>query len=183
MIDKSNFYEPNGYRTQSLFYETCPIHDRGPWTQYTLKNWDHTVGEHESAGRTIPAKTYISLRKRYIEMMDITEYEFANTYLLDFDHWKALAKAGWFQEYLVLWRDELEAKMKAMALKGIIGKAVSEEKDALSAQKYLFDSVWLPKDKQAPGRPTQKRIKEEAAKLVKDDGRIEEDMRRLGLIQ
>ena len=63
MVDKMG-----KYRTQSLFLEI----GYGDDAIFTLKDQDHV---HDG-------KTYLSLRKMYLEFNDPTEYQFANEVLL-----------------------------------------------------------------------------------------------------
>lgn len=109
---------------------------------YTLKNEDHN--------------NYPSLYRLYMEFEDVTEWEFANTYLDGWDHWTMLCDCTWFSPYILRWRRELELKLRARALKLIRSEAESDSKNAYYANKFLLEGGWKEKSTTASngaGRP------------------------------
>ena len=64
---------------------------------YTLKDYDIEVG-----GRAIP-----SIHRLYVEAEDPVEYDFANRYFDNWNHWDKLRSGTWFKPYLDSMRAEL----------------------------------------------------------------------------
>lgn len=84
------------------------------------------------------------------------------------------------EEYLPIiqgWREELQAKLASEALARILEAAQGETRDALGANKYLFEI--LSKEDKKVGRPSKEAIKLEAFKLVEDEQIREEAYRRI----
>lgn len=96
---------------------------------YTLKDEDHTLN----------GKDYPSLYLLYMNLEDQTEYEFANTYLYSWEHWKILQNCTWFIPYITRWREELSLKILRRHLLAIEEKAASG--DSLS-RKYIIERGW-----------------------------------------
>lgn len=128
--------------TQSLFLE---IGYNTEFAVYTLKDEDH---EYQN-------KIYPSLKKLYIEMGDPTEYEFANTYLLGWRHWKRLCANKVIRTHIEEWREELELKLRCQGVKATI-KAASD--GSFHAAKWLADRGW---ESRGAGRPTKEEVERE----------------------
>lgn len=172
--NKELFLSPGRYHrfiVSSIFLERYAEASTDKYCQYSLKDVDITVN----------GTFYPSLKRLYLEMEDPTEYEFANKYLFNYDHWKELCSQEWFKEHLYKWRDELELRLKARALIMINSIAQSGGRESLTAAKFLFREVWADR-KDTPGRPSKQRIKEEAANLVKDELKAVDDLKRLGIL-
>jgi len=141
-IDKKAFLDSAGKPlTQSIFLEV------GYTAQavYTLKEDDHYY----------EGKLYPSLKKLYIEMADVTEYEFANTYLLGWKHWKRICENKLLRAHIDEWREELELKMRSKGVKEAIKAA---ELGGFQAAKWLADRGWSNK---GAGRPSKEEIERE----------------------
>lgn len=151
--------------TRGLFYETTLADKTG--VLYTLKDKDH-MG-------------FPSLYRLYMELDDITEYEFANAYLEGWAHWQMLCNSTWFKEFIDRWRWELELKTKALAIRRLRAESAEGGKNAYSANKFLVEGGWKDKDekKNVVGRPSQERIKQEAEKLNQMEKDIFDDHERL----
>ena len=171
MANQSIKYDPRFrndqglYYTQVLFYEMTNS-DKST-VLYTLKDQEH-MG-------------YPSIKQLYLEMEDITEYEFANEYFGGWSHWLKLQKSQWFREHLSQWREELELKIKARALHAVRRKAQSTDKDAFSANKYLLEKGYETKKTSSNpvGRVSKERIKEEALRLKEEEDSVREDAARI----
>lgn len=123
-------------------------------------------------------KTYPSLYKLYIQMEDITEYNFANTYFESYQHWELLCNEEWFKPIISRWRKELELKIKAEALKEIIAQSTSDDpRKRLEASKYIYEKVFVSSN--GKGRPTKAQVKEEAVRKAMEEKLITEDWNRL----
>lgn len=167
-IDKSKFKNASGtHLLKPIFFEL----DEGdrPYAQFTLKNYNHTVD----------GRTYLSLRRLFVEMEDPTEYLFAETYLDGWEHWKKLSGASFFQSYLKEWREELEIRLRAKALLRIKKKAEEGTKDSLQADKTLLAGGWKTEEERSRGRPSKQKIRDEAEKLFVEKTEFDEDFERI----
>ena len=159
-------------QTKALFYETTlPEYRIEMEPEWTLKEKDHLAND---------GKTYRSMKRIYLEMEDVTEYEFALATLGSFTHWETLCKSTWFKEHLDQWRKELNLKIKARGVKAIMHAAVGGEQPSFQAMKYLADNQYLEK-KTGRGRPSKADIKAELQKEVNINKTFKDDAERLGL--
>lgn len=165
--------KPNKYRNSTnsrylnaLFFEM--VTDKTN-VLYTLKDEDH-LG-------------YPSLYRLYMELDDLTEYEFATTYFDGWEHWTMLCSCEWFKPYVERWRHELELKTKAAALRAIKHEAAKGGKNAYSANKVLLEGKWTGQDQGAKrGRPSNNEINKAAKELAERKSRLKEDSKRLGIV-
>jgi len=162
-IDRSNFKDSmHRFRTQALFYEHPDAED-GKYAVFTMSDQD----------RTIDGKTYYSLKKLFLECGDPTEYNFAIAVFGSWPHWKRLCKY-WLKHYIKDWREELELKLRADAIRNAIKSSANGN---YNASKWLTERGWEEKR----GRPS----KDEVARRVEQDKRlisdVQEDMERLGI--
>lgn len=163
MIDKSNFRTPAGmYKTKSLFLESYYELRREP--VYTFKDCDY-----EYRG-----KTYISLKQRYLEMEDPTEYTFANEWLLGWKHWQSMLASPYMRPHIDEWREELELKLRAKGIKQMIQHSYEEK--GMQASRWLAEKGFLPKQ---AGRPTKAQVEKEAAKTAELRDHFADDLERL----
>lgn len=137
MIDKSKLKASNGVPlTQGLFLEIA----YGEFAVYTLKDDDF-----EYDGRVLP-----SLKRLYLEMEDIGEYEFATTHLLGWNHWQRICANKQLLKHVEEWRYELELKLRSRAIKDVIAKTRTEK--GINAAKWIAEKGW---DKGKVGRPSK----------------------------
>lgn len=142
MIDKTKFKGPQGdYITQGLFID---FNYKDKYAVYCLAAEDKTYG----------GVVYPSLKRLYLEMEDVTEYEFATTYLADWEHWQRICGNAVLRVDIDKWRDELELKMKAIAAKAMVKAARDGD---LTAAKWLSVNGWQG----ARGRPSKAELKAE----------------------
>jgi hypothetical protein len=170
----SKFRNKNGVRLlRPLFYEWSSTLgdkevDQESFTLYTLKDVDW--------------KGYPSLYRLYMEMGDVTEYNFATTYFESWDHWETLCACGWFKPYVERWRNELDVRIKAEALYRIKVEAQTNGKNAFMANKYLLEKGWEAKEGKAHrGRHSKDEIKNQAKIIAEEQKRLEDDANRLNL--
>jgi len=154
----------NKYFTSQLFLEIAETDEH---VRYTLLRED--------------VDGYPSLYKRYMEMEDFTEFEFANLYFESFQHWKRLCQTAWFAPYIAEWREELELQVKARNLKSLIRKAENDSNVA----KYLLNNKWV-EDAQSKnevvnlrGRPSKEEIKNHLRLVTAEQKKINEDLERI----
>ena len=115
--------------TQSLFLELG----------YNLKYAIFTLGDKD---RKFKGKDYISLKDRFLEAEDITEYTFANKWLLNWDHWKRLNANKLLTPHFEKWRYELELSIRSSAIQSIITESGGEK--GFQAAKWLAAFTPLP---------------------------------------
>ena len=146
--------------TQSLFLELLYKPDVAV---YTLKDYDHTY----------EGKEFKSIKRLYLEMEDTTEYEFANTYFLGWDHWNRIVENKLLTDHVRSWREELELKLRARAVKQMMALA---DEGSYQASKWLADRGW---DTRAAGRPTKIEKEAHKAASARVGGEYEADVVRL----
>jgi len=152
-IDKKKFLDSQGRPlTQSLFLEVGYETDKAV---YTLKDDDHFYEGH----------TYPSLKKLYLAMEDVVEYDFAKEHLLNWAHWQRLNNNKLLAKHFEEWREELELAIRSQAIKDIID--MTADQGSFQAAKWLADRGW---DKKAVGRPSKKeKVREERMQARIDD--------------
>ena len=162
-MDKSKLKDSMGRGlTQSLFLE---INYDTKYAVFTLEDEDK---EHKG-------KTYISLKKKFLEAEDLVEYDFAKANLLSWDHWMKLNGNKQLRVYFDKWRIELELSIRSAAIKSILDTAIESDK-GFQASKWLADRGW---DKRAAGRPSKEDVDKETAIRSKIQDEYEEDFKRL----
>lgn len=144
--------------SQSLFLEP----NYNDFAIYTLDGED----------KVYKGRTYPSLKRLYLSMSDPTEYEFANTYLIDWPHWKKLMGNAIILRHIEEWREELALKMQAEAVRTMMDLS---ENNAQAA-KWLADRSW---DKKGVGRPKKEQMKQERAIQERLDGEFGADILRM----
>lgn len=153
------FRDTNGRRLyKKLFFETTLGGEAKDKVLYTLKDQDH--------------EGFPSLYRLYMQEADPTEYIFATKYFDSYDHWKGMTTRPWFKEIVARWREELDVKIRADALKRIIAESKSASKNSFVANKYLLEKGWISQGKGRPSKEqVQAAVKEEAekAKVLDDD--------------
>ena len=155
-VDKSLLKDDKGrYRTQSLFIELTGTPETAVFT---------LDGEDKDHTNIRAVRPLISLKQRFLEMNDVFEYEFAKTWLYDWEHWKRMCDNKVIGRHIDKWREELEIKIKSEGLGMLFEKAEFGDYQAI---KWLAENGWNKK----VGRPSkQDKIKEQAQK-----DRIEEE--------
>lgn len=177
---KDQFHNEYGHLlTRSLIWETG---------MGTTETYLYTLHDHDKVldnGKVLP-----SLKRLYIEMSDPLEYDFANKYFYNWDHWKRISEAAYMRDYLPKWRAEVEIKLQSEALKMIQAEAIADTKYSYGANKYLAEKGWLKTSDHDPlqkksgrgaGRPSKAQIREEANRIASEEHDIDLDLKRLGL--
>jgi len=129
--------------TQSLFLELG-------YSEFAIYTFKDT--EHEYKG-----KKYPSIKQAYLAMEDPTEYEFATTYFLGWNHWKRLLENKNIRREIDEWRDELEIKLRCKAVKAMLDSA---KQGNYQASKWFADRGWINKGAGRPSREDVLREKE-----------------------
>lgn len=133
--------------TQSLFLEFGYDTDKAV---YTLKEVDHEFN----------GKVYPSIKRLYLEMEDPTEYQFAETYFVGWRHWMRICDNKFLRKYVDEWREELEYKLRAKAVKNMLKSAADGNYQAC---KWLADRGWHTRP---AGRPSKAEVEHEKKVLA-----------------
>ncbi len=161
------FRNANGvHLTKALFYEKT-TDKRNVF--YSLKDKDITIDGH----------TYPSLYRLYMEMEDITEFEFAEKYFENWEHWMLLCSLSWFSFRAIRFRHDLELKLKSQALSHIISVSRSSTRDAYGASKYILEKGYEKNKANTVGRPSTEQIHKQAKILVTENSLIDADFDRI----
>jgi len=150
---------------RGMFYERVGADKTG--VLYSLKDVDHCG--------------FPSLKRLYLEMGDVTEYRFVKEYMASVEHWDSLCECIWFEPLIKEWRRELFLRIQSEALANIQAEAKKDGPSKLSANKYLLERGWEPKNTQTNkrGRPSKESIREAAEDLFTDEKRLQDDYERL----
>lgn len=176
MIDKSRMKTVTGAKiTQQLFIE---VGYNDELAVYTLKD-----DNLERKGITL-----LSLKTLYMKIGDTTEYEFAMTCFLNWQHWlrirgnkailTALSKSGYpngFDD----WKDELEVKLRSAGIRAV--QAIAQEEKgakAFAAAKYVAEAGWEKRKAGAPSKLEKTRVAKQSAALTDS---IDDDADRIGI--
>lgn len=160
IVDKAKMLDTsNRPITQGLFLEM----GYSEFALYTLKDNDHVYKDKE----------YPSIKRIYLEMEDTTEYEFANMYFLGWKHWARICENKMIRVHIDEWREELELKLRARAIKQMVDLANT---GSYQASKWLADRGW---DVRAAGRPTKAEKKQFAAAAERVNNEYGADIHRL----
>lgn len=134
---------PQGnYITQGLFLELQ--YDES--AIYTLKDEDYEYKD----------KLYPSIKRLYLEMEDVVEYDFATTYFCGWDHWQRICANRLLTSKIQTWRDELDLKLRSRAFKQILQRTQTEQ--GMVANKWIADKGWI---KTGAGRPSKETLAQE----------------------
>jgi hypothetical protein len=132
---------------------------------YTLKDQDH--------------EGFPSLYRLYMETNDPTEYRFATAYLDGWDHWEILTKCSWFSPYVERWRKELQLRLASSALARIMSEAKTNSRESFTANKYLLERGWMPKEDRKTGRPSKQAVREAAHEIASQAKQVNSDFDRI----
>ncbi|MDB4302068.1 hypothetical protein N9924_00730 [bacterium] len=162
-VDKSKLLDSMGRPlTQSLFLE---IGYKFDFAVYSLKDSDHHYR----------GEVYPSLKRLYLAHEDPTEYDFATTYLLGWNHWKRLNDNKVLRKHFDEWREELELKLRSQAVRDIMDQCANEG-GSFQAAKWLADRGW---DKRAAGRPSKSEQDKESRIQERIDDEFKDDVVRM----
>jgi hypothetical protein len=150
-------------RTASLFVETIQKDQlkAGFKPLYTLKG----------------KKGYEDLHDVYMQESDPTEYQFALRAFGSWSHFKKMESLEWFRKHLMVWRDELEVKLRSEGIKEL-SKAAKEGTRGISAAKYLAERGWEKKR----GRPSKEEVERERSIRAQMEEELADDAARLTLV-
>lgn len=157
------------YRTSSLFWEYRKDAEKYP-PLFTTKETDLEVD----------GVTYRSLKAIYFSYDHIphNEYEFAMDVFGSWDHWIWITTKSQLKAMFSAWREELEIKIRANAVRTIITQSRDPEK-GLAAARMIASGEHKGEAKR--GRPSKAEVERERKIAAGVRDTLEEDMERLGL--
>lgn len=159
----------NRWRTANLFEETCEDPAKYP-PIFTLKDDD--------------TASCVSLKRLYLLMEDVTEYNFARSCLGSWEHWEAITSSWVLKPHIEKWRELLDIQLRAKYLQLIKSSAEDGEgPNALNATKYLLETTTSMGNAKASkrGRPSKQEKEAHLKKEMRDSQTIKNDAERLGL--
>lgn len=134
-------------------------------------SYDYSMAMYSWGDEDFTSKkgNFPSIKRLYLEMGDVTEYEFATTYLGGWKHWQALLASPACFKQIQEWREELELKLRSAGLRKLIDQALDEEKPSYQAAKYLADREWVSKEAKKREGPKETRQKKAINKQHQDN--------------
>jgi hypothetical protein len=168
-IDYTIFRDSVGrMRTKSLFREY-----RHPKyaALFTLKDRDVVEG----------SKRYISLKRKYFEVGDPTEYQFSQAVFGSWDHWAKISKTPFLLPYVEEWRKELDVKISSMVFQGMKNLGSTKSPSAPTALKWLGEQKWKYASGSRPkrGRPSALEVEESLKQELEANKTIDQDFERV----
>jgi hypothetical protein len=164
------------FRTQSLFWEFAFLNNLREEENVLDPIW--TIKDYDIEKEGI---VYPSLKQIYMSYDHIPgfEYDFAMEVFNSWDHWVKLtdsSNASLRTEFKA-WREELEIKIKANAIRAVMQKSKMDDAQGFNAAKYLADKGYAP----TRGRPSKEEVEREKKIQAGVSKELESDMERLGL--
>jgi hypothetical protein len=119
------------------------------------------------------------LKCDYLKTCDPAEWRFAQKHFPGgWTAWRMVQQDPDAMQVIGQWRAELWAKLRSDSLRRILEAANGETRDALGANKYIYETFDL-EDQPKVGRPSKEKIQKEAERLVEDDRIRDEAYRRI----
>ncbi len=126
--------------------------------------------------------TYYSLSKRYITLEDPTEYDFACTYVGGWKHWKQMLKNPWILKNVTQWREELELKLRARGIRGMINEATLGGRSQAAAARWLAENRFTVTVEKKAKSTTHSRVTTKMAPVETEINKdLMSDLKRLNL--
>jgi hypothetical protein len=156
------------WRTASLFEETSEDPAKYP-PIYTLKDSD--------------TSSCVSLKRLYLTIEDVTEYDFARMCLGSWEHWEAITQSWVLKPHIEEWRALLEKQLRAKYIRTIKEEAeYGDGPNRLNAIKYLLEQTTSFGDSRPKrGRPTKEEKQAHLRAETKGASEIARDAERIGL--
>lgn len=141
------------WKTNGLFLETAQNEKEA---LFSLQTWDKTKN----------GILYPSLHNLYVDMNDVAEFEFANTFTASYQHWLELKAKSFFKPYYASMVEELNAKMRSMSLNTMLSQ-VEGGTASQATLKYLADNDYIPKNK--VGKPKREKAPKKEGNVIDAD--------------
>jgi hypothetical protein len=117
-------------------------------------------------------------RKKFVELEDLTEYKAAEALVGSWAEWCRIKK-DWpgFNDHIRIWIEEIEVRLKSRALDKIKALAVSDDKAAYQAAKFLATQEY--ERRPGAGRPTKAEKERELKALARAASETEQEEKRM----
>lgn len=142
------------YVTKYMFLDQSPIEDEK--ALYSLQPWD----------RTKNGIYYPSIHRLYVDMGDLAEFEFANTFFGGYQHWLTVKSGTFFKEAYAAMVEELNAKVSSRSLQAMVNQ-MEEGTASQATLKYLADKDY--KGKAPVGKPKRRQPPKKEGNVVQAD--------------
>lgn len=159
MTDKRERHKFKGYGnkwlSEALFLESAQTSEEH--CLYSLMPWDKRKG----------GVFYPSIHKLFVEMGDVSEWNFANKYFDGYQHWLQVKASAFFKPVYAAMVEELHAKIQGESVQKMIEQMKAGEASQATLS-YLANKGYI--EKAAVGKPKRKKP-EDKAKLysIKSD--------------
>lgn len=154
------------YRTQSLFLET------------SLGSTEHVIMTLKEVPVQLNGKELPSLREEFLKDNDPTGYSTAIRLFGSWGHWKRLKSNTGINNYIVRYEEELDIKIRSVAVRALIETAINDGGKGTTAAKYIAEKGW---DKRPAGAPSKAEKERELKIQDRITDEVQEDLERLGL--
>jgi hypothetical protein len=144
----------NKWLTEGLFLEAAQMTDEH--CIYSLQPWD----------RRKNGVFYPSLHKLFVEMEDVSEWRFAETYFDGYQHWLLIKSKPFFKEYYTKMVEELHAKLAGKSISAMLAQ-VNEGTASQATLAYLANKGYI--DKAPVGKPKRKKPTKKEGNVVEAD--------------
>lgn len=162
LYDKALLKDPAGKLiTQGLFLEHMYEPEKAI---FTLKDEDYEY----------KGKLFFSLKRLYLEMEDVAEFEFASTYFVNWRHWERIANNKALSDFVDQMRFELELKLRSKAINDIL--KIKPSSGSFPTLKWISEGGW---NRQSPGRPNKAETEREKKIRANLKNEFEEDIKRM----
>lgn len=132
----------------------------------------YTLGDDD---KEYKGKVYPSLKKLYLQMEDVVEYNFASEYLCGWEHWQRICNNEMIRKHILKWRKELELKLRSKAFKEILSRSKTEQ--GIAAARWIADKQWIKREAGRPSKEDIEREKNYQMSVLEEYG---DDLKRLG---
>ena len=160
----------NNFLTVALFWEKRSAEGEKKYPPlFTIKDKEHVVKGQE----------YVSLKRIYMSYDHVPgmEYEFAMDVFGDWLQWKEIADKSAIKDVVQEWRDEVDMRIKAAAMKTLLQQSRDVEK-GLAASRAILAGEHKGNKRGRPSKVEVEREKKIAAGMREN---LDADMERLGL--
>lgn len=129
----------------------------------------------------VDGKTFPSLRKLYLafEHLPGYEYDFSVKYLGGWQHFQKMASSPILGPIIAEWREELEVKTQATALRQMVGVSFEDSPSGYAAKRFLATKEWQAKR----GRPSNEEKEKNIRIQTKVSEEIASDLERIRLVK
>lgn len=147
--------------------------------------YESNANDKSNAVFTLKDRDYInqdgvylfSLPRLYLEIGDMTEYEFAQQVFGSWKAWKLFRQMPILRETLEDLQEELEIRERSKAIRTVQELSESDKaQTAMSAAKYIAEKGW---EQRGAGRPTKKEVERERRIAAGIDKEFDEDFKRI----